>query len=139
MQVMQQLKQYRKIKSAPTGPFSEKELEKEYVYELTTVYDGEDEDKSKYLDQIPHKDVLYIAHDQLVKQKLHNAEKFKRKLELNQKRAEVDAMKAKTNKYGEGHQFGRQSPQNQYSERSEDQDAHLPQFNSHVNQQQDIF
>ena len=50
MQVMQQLKQYRKIKDAPTGPFSEKELEKEYVYELTTVYEGEDEDKNKYDD-----------------------------------------------------------------------------------------
>ena len=39
----------------------------EYVYDLTTVYDGKDEDNDKYDDHIPHKDVLYIAHDQLVK------------------------------------------------------------------------
>lgn len=113
MQVMQQLKQYRKIKDAPTGPFSDKELEKEFVYELTTTYDGDDEDKNKYDDQIPHKDVLYIAHDQLVKQKLHNAEKFKRKLEFNQKRAELDALKAKSNKRGKNYDYGGVLPEDQ--------------------------
>ena len=136
MQVMQQLKQYRKIKDAPTGPFSDKELEKEFVYELTTTYDGDDEDKNKYDDQIPHKDVLYIAHDQLVKQKLHNAEKFKRKLEFNQKRAEVDAMKAKTNKKRTNYDYGGYHPEDQEQDPTYDQDVKLPQFNSHYNDEQ---
>lgn len=120
MQVMKQLKQYRKIKDAPTGPFSEQELEKQFVYELVTVYDDEDEDKNKYEDQIPHKDVLYIAHDELCKQKLHNAEKFKRKLEFNQKRAEVDALKAQSARKGD-------TQQSIYNI-SKDQDDKLPSF-----------
>ena len=94
LQVMTFVRQYKKIKQKEQGPFSQQQLEKDWDEEINTLY--EDEDK-QYFDRISHRDVLYICHDNLQEHKAIKQQRFQRKMELNQARQEVMALRAQQN------------------------------------------
>ena len=85
------VRQYKKINKKDTGPFSLEQLEKDWDEEINTMY--EDEDK-QYFDRISHLDVLHICHDNLQDHKWVKQQRFQRKMELNQARQEVMALRA---------------------------------------------
>lgn len=94
LQVMDFVRRYKKISKKESGPFSEAQLKKDWDYEINTMY--EDEDK-QYFDRISHFDVLYICHDNLLERKELQTQRFQRKMELNQARQEVQALRAQQN------------------------------------------
>jgi len=79
-QVMKYVKKHKKLKYKIDDPFSDENLEKAFIFEDETKYRDED-----IVDgMIGHKSVVYILHDILERDKNLKADKFRRKIELNQ-------------------------------------------------------
>lgn len=92
--VMLYVKKHKRLNYGIDDPFSEERLEQAFIYEDETRYESMD----KVDGMIHHRSVVYILHDILERDKNLKADKFKRKIELNQKRAEVMAEKVKYEK-----------------------------------------